>query len=112
MAAIPSDRAIAGSLCGTAMSSKPSTTIGYERRCNESFALRDLQEFVAGSTASLPPRPPNVERIVALNRGPFVGAPPVVEELPAPPTEAQLLDVRPVSDHLAGHVHGAVSVPV
>ena len=103
---------VAGSLCGKAMSSKASTTIGFERRFNPMLSLAELDAFVAESAAIAAPKPPNLGRIVALNRGQFVGAPPVVEELPAPPTEAQLLDVRPVSDHLAGHVHGAVSVPV
>ena len=33
-------------------------------------------------------------------------------ELPAPPEGAQLLDVRPAEDHLAGHRPGAINVPV
>ncbi len=58
------------------------------------------------------PKPPNLARIVELNRGPFLGAQPPVEELPLPAPGSQLLDVRPVPDHLAGHLPGAVSVPV
>ncbi len=38
--------------------------------------------------------------------------PAAATELPLPPPGSQLLDVRPVSDHLAGHLPGAVSVPV
>ena len=30
----------------------------------------------------------------------------------APPGDAQLLDVRPAEAHLAGHLHGAINVPV
>ena len=41
-----------------------------------------------------------------------MGAPAPVEELAAPPTDAQLLDVREASAHLAGHRPGAISVPV
>jgi hydroxyacylglutathione hydrolase len=103
---------VAGSLCGAAMSSKPSTTIGFERRFNASFALADLQDFVSGSTGSLPPRPPNMERIVALNRGPFVAAPSPLERLDAVPADAVLLDVRPAEDFADGHAHGALNVPV
>jgi hydroxyacylglutathione hydrolase len=103
---------VAGSLCGTAMSSKPSTTIGYERRYNAAFALLDLPEFVSGSTSSLPPRPPNLERIVALNRGSFVPATPPLEQLRDLPDDAVVLDVRPADASAAGHVHGALNVPV
>ena len=103
---------VAGSLCGRAMSSKASTTIGFERRFNPMLSLAELDAFVAESAAISAPKPPHLGRIVALNRGPFLGAPQPVEELRTAPPNAQLLDVRPVADHLAGHVHGAVSVPV
>ena len=73
---------VAGSLCGKAMSSKGSTTIGFERRFNPALAFDDVALFVAESAGISAPRPPNLERIVALNRGPFVGAPPEPPELP------------------------------
>jgi glyoxylase-like metal-dependent hydrolase (beta-lactamase superfamily II) len=103
---------VAGSLCGKAMSSKASTTIGFERRFNPSLAYDDVASFIAESAAIAAPRPPNMERIVALNRGPFVPAPPAPEELAVPPEGAQVLDVRPIADFARGHVPGAVSVPV
>ena len=56
------------------MSSKGSTTIGFERRFNRALAAEDVSAFVADSAAVTAPKPPNVERIVELNRGPFVGA--------------------------------------
>ena len=56
-------------------------------------------------------RPPNMERIVALNRGPFLGAPAPVERLDDP-GDAVVLDVRPLAAYLAGHAHGAINVPV
>jgi hydroxyacylglutathione hydrolase len=103
---------VAGSLCGKAMSSKASTTIGFERRFNEALQRDDLADFVAAATANSTPRPPNMERIVELNRGPFVGAPPAVDELAEPPSGAQVLDVRPVEAFAQGHVPGALNVPV
>ena len=103
---------VAGSLCGKAMSSKASTTIGFERRFNAALAASDVAAFVAESASIGAPRPPNMERIVELNRGPFVGAfePPV--ELPVAPEGAQVIDVRPVEAFAAGHLEGALSVPV
>ena len=103
---------VAGSLCGTSMSSRGSTTIGFERRFNPMLSIVDLDTFVAEASSAPTAKPPNLARIVELNRGPFVGAPEPVPELPAPPEGSQLLDVRPVADHLAGHRPGAISVPV
>jgi hydroxyacylglutathione hydrolase len=103
---------VAGSLCGKAMSSKASTTIGFERRFNPALAFDDMALFVAESAAVAAPRPPNMARIVELNRGPFVGAESDPPELPAPPEGAQVLDVRPVTAFAEGHLPGALSVPV
>ena len=103
---------VAGSLCGKAMSSKASTTIGFERRFNPALAYDDLSLFIAESTGISAPRPPNMERIVEMNRGPFVGSQPAPSELPLPPDGAQVLDVRPIEAFAAGHHAGALSVPV
>src|SRR5919206_5057852 len=53
---------VAGSLCGASMSSKGSTTIGFERRFNPMLAAEDVDEFVADSAVARSPRPPNLER--------------------------------------------------
>ena len=103
---------VAGSLCGKAMSSKASTTIGFERRFNPALAYDDVALFIAESAGVSAPRPPNMERIVELNRGPFVGAQREPEELAAQPEDAQILDVRPVTAFAAGHLAGALNVPV
>ena len=103
---------VAGSLCGKAMSSKASTTIGFERRFNPALAHDDVALFIAESASVSAPRPPNMEQIVELNRGPFIAAVPEPEELPAPPADAQVLDVRPVEAFAQGHFAGALSVPV
>ncbi|HZO61800.1 MAG TPA: MBL fold metallo-hydrolase [Gaiellaceae bacterium] len=102
---------VAGSLCGTGMSAAPSTTIGVERRANALLALATVQEFVDESAGSAAPRPPNMERIVELNRGPLLGASPQPEPVRSP-GDATVLDVRPADDHAAGHIPGALNVPV
>jgi glyoxylase-like metal-dependent hydrolase (beta-lactamase superfamily II) len=103
---------VAGSLCGKAMSSKASTTIGFERRFNPALAHDDVGVFIAESAGVSTPRPPNMERIVEMNRGPFFGAQPEPTELVAPPDDVQILDVRPVAVFAAGHHAGALSVPI
>jgi hydroxyacylglutathione hydrolase len=103
---------VAGSLCGKAMSSKASTTVGFERRFNPALAHDDVALFIAESAGASTPRPPNMQRIVELNRGPFIGAQPDPEELAVAPAGAQVLDVRPVGAFAEGHLPRALSVPV
>ncbi len=102
---------VAGSLCGAAMSSKASTTIGFERRFNHAL-LEDEAGFVAAATGTQPPRPPNMERIVELNRGELVGARPPLRQVDAVLAEACVVDVRPTEAYAAGHRLGAIGVPV
>ena len=102
---------VAGSLCGTGMSPAPSTTIGAERRGNPLLAIATVTEFIDETAEAVTPRPPNMERIVELNRGPFVGD----SAAPGPvrsPDDATVLDVRSADDFAAGHVPGALNVPV
>ena len=103
---------VAGSLCGKAMSSKASTTIGFERRFNHALTTDDVDCFVAETVSISSPKPPNMGRIVDLNRGPFLGAQPDPPELPVPTPDAQVLDVRATTAFATGHVRGAVNVPV
>jgi glyoxylase-like metal-dependent hydrolase (beta-lactamase superfamily II) len=55
-----------GSACGAGLSGKPSSTIGFERRWNAALTL-DRAAFIAQLTASIPPRPADMDRIVAAN---------------------------------------------
>jgi hydroxyacylglutathione hydrolase len=103
---------VAGSLCGRSMSSKASSTIGFERRFNAALQVGDVADFVAELAAVSAPKPPNMTRIVELNRGPWVGAAPTLSELPAPPDGSTVLDVRPTNVYLDGHLPGAFNVPV
>jgi hydroxyacylglutathione hydrolase len=101
---------VAGSLCGAQMSSKASTTIGFERRFNPAV-VKDEDTFVAEMSASSAPRPPNMERIVALNRGPFLGAPEPLRTTPSADGTV-VLDVRRPELFAAGHAPRALNVPV
>jgi len=99
-----------GSLCGAGLSRDRVSTIRAEKLTNHALAIDDVQEFVAHSSAIAAPRPPTVDRVVALNRGPFLGAQPALELLDG--ARGQLLDVRPAAAFAAGHAHGALNVPV
>ncbi len=102
---------VAGSLCGAAMSSKASTTIGFERRFNRALQ-GELGDFLASALGPQPPRPPNMERIVELNRGAFLGAQPPLGLAGDVPGDTVVLDVRPTTEFAAGHHPGAVGIPL
>jgi len=57
----------AGSACGVGLTGKPSSTIGFEKRFNLSLRAADKDEFVRLVVADIPPRPKNMDRIVAAN---------------------------------------------
>jgi rhodanese-related sulfurtransferase len=99
---------VAGSLCAAGISSARSSTIGMERLSNRALAYADAAEFVAGHGNISAPRPPTVERVVALNRGQFVGAPAPLEPLER--FDGQVLDVRSPREFAAGHLPGALNV--
>jgi len=99
---------VSGSLCGTNMSDDHSSSIGRERKTNHALRAK-LADFVEESASLATPKPPTTERVVALNRGPWVGALPPLRELDSA-GDALVLDVRPVDVFAAGHLPGAISV--
>lgn len=56
-----------GSVCGAGLSGKPMSTIGFERKWNPMLA-RDEQAFIE-ALANVPPKPADMERILAFNHG-------------------------------------------
>jgi hydroxyacylglutathione hydrolase len=107
---------LGGSLCGgSAIDLKTSSTIGFERRHNPALAIAEEAEFVEDAVASLGDRPPNVEQIVGLNRGPLVEdfgtpaplTPHEVEQAVA--AGAVVIDGRTNEEFDEAHIAGALS---
>src|SRR5262244_2551810 len=65
--------AFAGSVCGRALSGKPMSTIGFERRFNPAFQIAEQGEFIAHMLREIPTPPPNAKENRAANLG-SVGA--------------------------------------
>jgi rhodanese-related sulfurtransferase len=109
---------VGGSLCGGAgLSSKTSSTIGFERRCNPLLGMQQ-QAFAQALIEGLPPRPPNVDRVVALNRAgdraacpcePVALTAPELQQLLLNP-EVTVLDCRLPTAFDSGHLIGAVNL--
>lgn len=56
-----------GSVCGVGLSGKPSSTLAFERRWNPMLSLE--REAFVDALAEVPPKPAEMERILAGNRG-------------------------------------------
>jgi glyoxylase-like metal-dependent hydrolase (beta-lactamase superfamily II) len=56
-----------GSVCGKGLSGKPSSTMAFERRWNPMLSL-DREAFAA-ALAQVPPKPADMDEILAANRG-------------------------------------------
>jgi glyoxylase-like metal-dependent hydrolase (beta-lactamase superfamily II) len=61
--------AYAGSVCGRALSGKPVSTIGFERRFNPAFQIDDANDFVRHMLESIPAPPPDAAVTRAANQG-------------------------------------------
>jgi hydroxyacylglutathione hydrolase len=102
---------VAGSLCGAGIGSDPSSTLGFEKRFNRALRIDVVDDFIADALSKNAPRPPNMDRIVELNRGPFLGAPAQLERLESV-GDAIVLDVRHRREFIAGHLPNAINVGV
>jgi hydroxyacylglutathione hydrolase len=107
---------LGGSACGSSgIDHKSSSTIGFERGHNRALRFRTEHEFVEDAIATLGDPPPNVEHVVAINRGPLIEelgipvplAPRAVEVGIA--EGALLVDARTNEQFDEAHVPGAIS---
>jgi hydroxyacylglutathione hydrolase len=108
---------LGGSLCGgPGMDLKGSSTIGFERANQTLLELSDEDRFVAETTSTLGPQPPNFQNIVTLNRGPLVKE--TVDAHPLTPRQVEqahqdgalVVDVRTELQYDEAHIPGAVSI--
>ena len=107
---------LGGSLCGSsAIANKTSSTIGLERRHNPALGYSSIESFVDAAVASIGDRPPHVEQIVALNRGPLIedlGAPTPLTPRGVEVAIAEgaiLVDARTNKQFDEAHIPGAIS---
>jgi hydroxyacylglutathione hydrolase len=107
---------LGGSACGSAgIDHKSTSTIGFERAHNRALRFETEGEFVEDAVSTLGAPPPNVEQIVAMNRGPLIeemGTP-----IPLAPRAvevgiaegAMLVDARTNEQFGEAHIPGAIS---
>lgn len=106
----------AGSFCSAPPGADRTSTIGREKAANSLLNAPDADTFATRLLERLGSYPAYFSRLTERNRvGPAVlTAPPVLEPLDAGalPAGAEVIDVRPVRDFAAGHVPGAISIPL
>jgi rhodanese-related sulfurtransferase len=125
LAALPDATAVwpthgAGSFCSAPPGAARVTTIGAEKASNALLAAPDEDTFARRLLASLGSYPAYFDRLAEVNlRGPapVASAPELAPLTPAGLRSlmsggGQVVDVRPVADFAAGHIPGAVSIPL
>jgi hydroxyacylglutathione hydrolase len=107
---------LGGSLCGSsAIANVTSSTIGLERARNLALEHSTPESFVDAIVSDLAERPPNVEHIVALNRGPLIEALSAPSPLTPRAVEvaigegAIVVDARTNEQFDEAHIPGAIS---
>lgn len=125
LATLPDEVAVwpthgAGSFCSAPPGAERTSTIGEQRRTNPLLAIPDEDGFVAALLASLGSYPAYFRWLAEVNRrGPAVLAgDPDLPGLDVPAARALLadgavpVDVRSVEEFAAGHIPGALSIPL
>ncbi|HHB76785.1 MAG TPA: MBL fold metallo-hydrolase [Desulfobulbus sp.] len=106
-----------GSLCGKGMSSKSSSTIGYEKKSNPIFKL-SKEDFLLSMTGSFPDRPKSFTHIITTNKSgvPLLDRCPVVRDLSPLQVKKELdrgvvlLDTRDTASFGGVHVPGSINI--
>jgi hydroxyacylglutathione hydrolase len=109
-----------GSFCSAPGTGQRTTTIGEQRTTNPLLSAPDEDAFAAALLAGLGSYPAYFARLAEVNRrGPaIVPVEPLLPRLNVATVRelladgAVLLDVRPVEDFAAGHIPGAISIPL
>jgi len=110
----------AGSACGKALGSVPSTTLGYEQLANWAFRCETEDDLVAEVLQGQPEPPVYFAEMKRMNRD----GPALLDGLPEPRRIANdvlaplvgdreiLLDVRSRADFATGHIPSSINVPL
>jgi hydroxyacylglutathione hydrolase len=109
----------AGSACGKGLSAIPHSTVGYERRFNWAFDVKDEAEFARLVLAGQPDPPKYFGAMKRINReGPgLLGGLP--RPVPAEPEAivgvmergALVVDTRTGAEYASGHIPGTINIP-
>src|SRR6056297_442108 len=107
-----------GSLCGKGLSSKTSSTLGYERRTQSALQYSDFDSFQRDMVGDFPVRPKSFTHIIETNRQ----GPPLLERCPLDRAlnpdrfkgfwdqEATIIDTRDAGAFGGFHIPGSINI--
>lgn len=103
----------AGSACGKALGAVPMSTLGYEKKFNWAFQIKEEDKFIEALLDGQPEPPKYFAMMKKLNKvGPALLQNDDTPEVSLPLTsDAALVDTRPANDFAEGHVEGALNIP-
>jgi rhodanese-related sulfurtransferase/glyoxylase-like metal-dependent hydrolase (beta-lactamase superfamily II) len=107
-----------GSFCSAPPGADRVSTIGHEKATNSLLQLDSEDAFVTELLGSLGSYPPYFRKLAEANRRGSTLVAPSMQPLPVHAVHAMLaqgadlVDVRPLRDYAAGHVPGALSIPL
>jgi len=109
----------AGSVCGSQMTDRDFSTLGYEKRNNPRLRIHDREAFIEAKLRERHETPPYFQHMEKLN---LSGALPLEHPLAPPPLTTQafkkaaedgvLVDVRSASAFLGSHLPRSLALPV
>lgn len=109
----------AGSLCGSGMSDRPQSTLGYERHTNPYFGIPQREQFVNRILETVPPFPDYYRRMKRLNaQGPaLLGVLPGARAFDAAEfrrrvedSQAVIIDLRRPEAFGGAHIPGSLNI--
>lgn len=107
-----------GSLCGKGLSSKTSSTLGYERRTQPALQYADFDSFRRDMSGEFPVRPKSFTHIIETNRN----GPPLLERCPLEQAlnpdrfkefwerKATIIDTRDAGAFGGFHIPGSINI--
>ncbi|MGA9227060.1 MAG: MBL fold metallo-hydrolase [Mesobacillus sp.] len=103
----------AGSACGKSLGAVPMSTLGYEKKFNWAFQIKEEEKFIEELLAGQPEPPKYFAQMKKLNKtGPELLR---KEETPkvslSDAANAVVVDTRPAKEFAAGHAEDTINIP-
>lgn len=98
----------AGSLCGKALSSRATSTLGYERLYNSMLQKKPMDEWVKALLKGMPAAPPHFRRMKKIN----VEGAALVNENKKEEGAMVVVDTRNPQEFAQAHFEGAINIPL
>ncbi|WP_108672352.1 MBL fold metallo-hydrolase [Peribacillus acanthi] len=103
----------AGSACGKSLGAVPMTTLGYEKKFNWAFQIKDEKEFVQELLKNQPEPPKYFAEMKKQNKlGPALVNKAETPEVSIPVEKGvTVVDTREANEYAEGHIEGTINLP-